>query len=167
MRVIPLLPANTSAAVANAPGASQRIELPATVVLDTNVVLDWLVFRDPSCHLLRDKVVRGSVRWLASKAMGDELAHVLSRGVVNRWAPDHETLWGEWERHVRFLPDSTPALPQQLRCTDPDDQKFIDFALVHRARWLLSRDRAVLKLRKRAAVLGLAILTPEEWSLAV
>ncbi len=167
MRFVPLLPANASAAVAHAGGASERIELSPTVVLDTNVVLDWLVFRNASCHLLRDKVVGGSVRWLASKAMGDELAHVLSRGVVNRWAPDHETLWGEWQRHVLLLPDGTPVLPQQLRCTDPDDQKFIDFALVHRARWLLSRDRAVLKLRKRAAVLGLAILTPEEWSLAV
>ena len=164
MRVIPLLTANASAAVANAPGASQQIELPATVVLDTHVVLDWLVFRDPSCHLLRDKVVEGSVRWLASKAMGDELAHVLSRGVIDRWAPDHETLWGDWQRHVLLLPDPTSDSPWRLRCTDPDDQKFIDFALLHRTRWLLSRDRAVLKLRKRAAVLGLAILTPEDWS---
>ena len=164
MRLPPLLPVDLSAAIANTGGASERIELSPKVVLDTNVVLDWLVFRNPSCHLLHDKVVGRSVRWLASKAMGDELAHVLSRGVVDRWGPDRDTLWGEWQRHVLLLPDSTPESAWQLRCTDPDDQKFIDCALVHGARWLLSRDRAVLKLRKRAAVLGLAILTPEEWS---
>jgi predicted nucleic acid-binding protein len=50
-----------------------------------------------------------------------------------------------------------------MRCTDTDDQKFIDLALAHGARWLLSRDRAVLKLGRRTRVLGLEVLTPEIW----
>jgi predicted nucleic acid-binding protein len=51
----------------------------------------------------------------------------------------------------------------RLRCTDPDDQKFIDAAIVS-AQWLISRDRAVLKLARRAAALGLRIVTPERWA---
>jgi len=52
----------------------------------------------------------------------------------------------------------------RLRCTDRDDQMFIDLALACGARWLLSRDRAVLKLGKRARLLGLDILTPAVWA---
>ena len=138
-----------------------------TLVLDTNVVLDWLVFRDASSQLLQSRVGSGSVRWLASDAMRAELTHVLARGAVDDWSPDREAVWSAWQCHAVLLPDPPPSAAAQLRCTDPDDQKFIDFALVHRARWLLSRDRAVLKLRKRAAVRGLFILTPEAWSRTV
>ena len=52
---------------------------------------------------------------------------------------------------------------QRLRCTDADDQMFIDLAVSHRARWLLSRDRAVLKLARRAAKQGVLIMPPEAW----
>ena len=151
-------------AVAEVGTANHETEEPASLVLDTNVVLDWLVFRDASSQLLHTSVVEGSVRWLASDTMRGELAHVLVRGIVDDWSPDREAVWGAWQRHAVLLPDPPPNAAARLRCTDPDDQKFIDFALAHRARWLLSRDRAVLKLRKRAAVLGLSILTPEAWS---
>jgi len=51
-----------------------------------------------------------------------------------------------------------------MRCTDPDDQKFIDLAATSGAQWLISRDRAVLKLRKRAFALAqLRIVSPAEW----
>ena len=154
-------------AVAKTRTSNRGMEQPATLVLDTNVVLDWLVFRDASSQLLHSRVIAGSVRWLASAAMRGELAHVLSSGIVNHWAPDHESLWLAWQRHAVLLPDPPPNAVALLRCTDPDDQKFIDFALAHRARWLISRDRAVLKLRKRAATLGLFILTPDDWSRTV
>ena len=55
----------------------------------------------------------------------------------------------------------------RLRCTDADDQKFIDLALGYGARWLLSRDRAVLKLARRAQPLGLAVMTPDAWPAAL
>jgi predicted nucleic acid-binding protein len=41
-------------------------------------------------------------------------------------------------------------------CKDPDDQKFIDLAVTHRAP-LLSKDHAVLKLRKRLLVQGVPV----------
>jgi predicted nucleic acid-binding protein len=51
-----------------------------------------------------------------------------------------------------------------LRCTDPDDQMFVDLAHAAGARWLVSRDRAVLRLARRAAAFGIAITAPEGWS---
>lgn len=146
---------------------STRATPTPAVVLDTNAVLDWLIFRHPSCARWTERLTSGSVRWLSSNAMRGELAHVLDRGLADAWAPDRVALWAAWERHA------TPAEPialtgaaTRMRCTDPDDQKFIDLALGHGARWLVSRDKAVLKLGRRVRPLGLEVVTPEQWSLA-
>jgi len=53
---------------------------------------------------------------------------------------------------------------ERLRCSDSDDQKFIDLAVASGAAWLISRDRAVLRLARRASAFGLAIVTPERWA---
>ena len=45
-----------------------------------------------------------------------------------------------------------------VSCKDQDDQKFVDLAVAHRA-VLLSKDGAVLALRKRLAVLGVPVAT--------
>ena len=43
-----------------------------------------------------------------------------------------------------------------VTCADPDDQKFIDLAVVHRAT-LLSKDRAVLCMAKRLHAQGVRV----------
>jgi len=133
------------------------------VVLDTNVVFDWLVFGNPGCSALVAAIEAGRVRWIATEAMRDELAHVLSRGVASTYSPDRPLIEATWARLAGLVDAPLPTLVPRLRCTDPDDQKFIDLAL-QRARWLVTRDRAVLKLGKRAAALGVTFATPERWS---
>ncbi|HZE90693.1 MAG TPA: PIN domain-containing protein [Rhizobacter sp.] len=143
------------------PDAAARQAIP--VVLDTNVVLDWLVFQNPHCQPLVQALEAGQLRWLVTEAMRDELAHVLGRGVLSNWAPDDTTLWSTWQRLSVSIPvPSALGTGHRLRCTDPDDQKFVDLALSS-AQWLISRDRAVLKLARRAAAHGLQIATPERW----
>ena len=137
----------------------------ASVVLDTNVVLDWLVFRSPRCKPLADAIETGHLRWLVTEPIRGELAHVLGRGVVDAWAPDADSLWESWHRlSETVLPPAITGEALRLRCTDPDDQKFIDLALASRSRWLISRDRAVLKLARRAERLGVRVATPERWT---
>ena len=138
--------------------------VPPKLVLDTNAVLDWLVFGNPSCQAVTTAIVSGRVSWIVNDAVRDELAHVLSRGVVDRWAPDLSRLWQMWERHSMPSPStaSTPP-PRRPRCTDTDDQKFVDLALDTGAQWLVTRDRALLKLARRALPLNLAIVTPERF----
>ncbi len=134
------------------------------VVLDTNVVLDWLVFRHPGCGAVASAIECARVRWLVSPAMRTELDHVLARGLGARWQPDKQSVWATWLRwSVEVAGGSLDGASTRLRCTDPDDQKFIDLALAHRARWLLSRDKAVLKLARRCRDLGLEIVTPQAW----
>lgn len=136
------------------------------VVIDTNVLLDWLVFEDPSASPVAAVLRAGEMRWIATQPMLDELADVLQRAGFERWQMRAATAMSralqECERVAH--PPVPPAI--QLHCTDPDDQKFIDLALTHPARWLLSRDKALLRLARKARLRGVEILTPAAWAAA-
>lgn len=134
------------------------------LVLDTQVVMEWLVFRDPGIRPLVEPIEGGRWTWIGSAAMRDELLHVLSRGVAARWNPDPQGIAAVFERlcrRVEAIEDTSP-LPL-LKCRDKDDQKFIDLALSQKVDALISRDSDVLALSKRARRHGLAILRPDQW----
>lgn len=127
------------------------------LVIDTNIVLDLLVFEDPAQAALRDAVQQGRVVWLATQAMRDELERVLTysqvaRRLLARHRTDQEVL-AHFDSRSRRVP---PAARAPVRCRDPDDQIFIDLAVAHRAE-LLSKDALVLRLRKRLAALGVVV----------
>ena len=133
------------------------------IVIDTQVVMDWLVFGDARVAALAAAIEAGRIAWIGRTRMLDELRHVLGRGVAAAWQPDLPRIEAMFARHCRMI-DAVPALAVRLVCRDPDDQQFIDLALAERATWLLSRDRAVLALRKRALAFNLKIATPEAWA---
>jgi predicted nucleic acid-binding protein len=168
----PVSPATTAAPGAKVAALSRfclAMTLPAStaprVVLDTNVVLDWLLFRDPECAALHGAVVARELQWIATDAMRAELAYVLDRGRLDPWRPDLGALWAAWERHCTTVATPMALAPAgRLRCSDPDDQKFIDLAVAGSARWLVSRDRAVLKLARRLSVVGVEVITPARWT---
>jgi predicted nucleic acid-binding protein len=135
---------------------------PSLAVLDTQVVLDWLVFRDISTAPLARSLELGSLRWLTSDAMQGELQHVLARGIAAAWGPDHMAISRVIGRlALRFEARDTPR--PQLLCSDPDDQMFIDLALAAGAQWLFTRDRALLRLARRARERGVIVLRPADW----
>ena len=137
---------------------------PPCIVLDTNAVLDWLYFRDVRCAALADAVTGHRVRWIASAPMRDEIEHVLERGSLGtRWPDGAASVRDGWQRFATMVEETPLAAPLTMRCTDEDDQKFIDLALAARAVALLSADRAVLRLARRARVWGVAITTVSEW----
>jgi len=134
----------------------------AAIVLDTNVVLDWWVFRDPRAATLAAALEGGQVRWHASEAMLDELGRVLARPLGPRWDDRRERVLAlEVARHAHLAGPTRPT--SDLRCADPDDQKFLDLALGLPARWLVTRDRALLVLARPAASRGLSVVPPERW----
>ena len=132
------------------------------VVVDTNVVLDLLVFRDAACLLLRSRLGGEDLQWLACRSMRDELAHVLGRGLGEHWPVDPAAVVSEWDRRVELAPEPPDC---DLRCSDPDDQKFIDLAMAHRPCGLITRDRALLKLARRAAAHDVRIHRPVDLAL--
>ena len=137
---------------------------PPGLVLDTNVVLDWLLFRDPRVFAVTQAIEAGRVQWWATSALRDECFEVLARGVGAAYRPDLPANQAAWDSLARMHPPPPPRpLSAPCRCSDVDDQKFIDFALHSGARWLLSHDKAVLRLAGQARRLGLLILPPPRW----
>ena len=125
--------------------------LPRPVVLDTNVVLDMLIFDDPHVPSIRELVARGELRWIADQAQRIELARVLHYSQI---AP-RVSFYGKTAAGVLAAFDDaveyvTEAPKIRFTCTDPDDQHFLDLASQHQA-LLVSKDKAVLKQRKRVA----------------
>ena len=133
------------------------------IVIDTQVVMVWLVFNDARVQALAAALTAGRLRWLVAPAMRDEIRHVLGRGVAARYSPDLALIEAQFDAHSEVIDAAEPS--PRLVCRDPDDQKFIDLALARGARWLVSRDKALLTLAKRARLRGLAILKPELWTL--
>ncbi|QBC31407.1 MULTISPECIES: putative toxin-antitoxin system toxin component, PIN family [Pandoraea] len=126
---------------------------PPRVVLDTNVWIDLLVFDDPIVRALRDALVERRLTALMASRCRDELAVVLtypqfaSREIDN----DAALAWVDANTHRIVVPeDATPGAPLPL-CRDRDDQKFLEAARDGHAHWLVSKDKAVLKLRSRVA----------------
>lgn len=139
---------------------------PAEAVIDTNVLLDWLVFDEPSVRPLSAALAASALTWVATQAMLDELADVLTRPLPERWDGRRADAMVRAASNCMLLPAMPMAPAGALWCTDPDDQKFIDFALARPARYLFTRDKALLRLARRAASRGVLVLTPAAWARA-
>jgi uncharacterized protein len=134
-----------------------------SVVLDTNVVLDWLVFGNVSARPLANAIQGGRLRWLSSPRMREELARVLQYPALAGWHPDSERTLTQFDRWTAVCPNPAPMAINPA-CTDADDQVFIDLALAQGADWLVTRDRALIKLARRMRARGVRIVTPTRWS---
>ncbi|MBE0552670.1 MAG: PIN domain-containing protein [Rhodobacteraceae bacterium] len=133
------------------------------LVADTQVVLDWLVFRDAAARPLLQAVLAGRLRWLTTPQMRTELQHMLWHPSLAHWSHDAERALTFFDHQTVSWPDPVMPFAPRLTCSDPDDQIFVDAALTHRAIWLVTRDRALLKLRRKALGHGLHIVRPAEW----
>ena len=129
------------------------------VVLDTNIVLDVFVFSDRAAVALRQALTAGTLEWLATQPMRDELARVLAYPkIATRLAfykLNADDVLTAFDQHTRLV--DVPA-KCSLNCSDPDDQKFIDLAVAHQG-LLLSKDKAVLSMAKRLLRQGIRALT--------
>ena len=134
------------------------------VVLDTNVVLDLWLFGDARAEPLRMALQDGRLTALATASMFTELADVLSRPFAAAWSADPTQVLATMQATTRLV-QQPAAGPPAPRCSDTDDQKFIDLAWAWPTSVLFSRDRAVLKLARAAKRRSLQIMTPERWAL--
>jgi len=96
--------------------------------------------------------------------MLDELADVLTRPFAAGRHAAAPTVLAALRACSRVVDPPPAAAPFPPRCSDPDDQKFVDLAWHWPVQWLVSRDRAVLKLARSARARGLAIITPARWA---
>lgn len=129
------------------------------MVLDTNIVLELLLFADPATQPLNAALQRKTVQWIATQAMREELervlayTHILPR--MDYYCRSAAQILGRFDEQVQLVAAAAKAM---YVCKDADDQKFIDLAVAHRA-LLLSKDSAVLCMKKRLGRLGVQTAT--------
>lgn len=145
------------------------------LVLDTNVVLDLLYFDDATARPLRHALEDGRVRCVVSDATLDEWQRVLTYPEFSLDAARQAALFERYQslslsesaaaaagvalphegtpihNGLSYPSGWKPGWSRMPRCSDPDDQKFLELAAAVPAQGLVSKDRAVLKLCRRCA----------------
>ena len=167
------------------------VATPPRMVLDTNACLDLFVFAEPDVASLHAALQRGEAVAVTNTACRDEWLRVLrypmlnlDEGAIAAAIAAHDALLAclddasvptEGGEHpcptgTAERADAGPTLPEATtgvrlpRCADPDDQKFLQLAHACGARWLLSRDKALLALARRTQRDCLFhILPPAAW----
>jgi putative PIN family toxin of toxin-antitoxin system len=137
------------------------------LVLDTNVWLDWLVFDDPSVAAIKAAVAASRAQVFIDAACEAELERALGYDLGERFKLDaagRSACIAECRRVARRIEQAAPEAEraQLPACRDGDDQKFMEAALAARAEFLVTRDRALLRLARRTARFG--IVPPEEFA---
>jgi uncharacterized protein len=125
------------------------------VVLDSNVWIDILVFDDPHTRPILAALERGALEALIDGPCLAELTYVLDYPQFAKREIDKAAALATLERLTQRVEPVTTAPADGARplpkCKDRDDQKFLELAHTAGADWLVSKDRAVLKLARRIA----------------
>jgi uncharacterized protein len=143
------------------------------LVLDTNIWLDWLLFDDPQVAPIKAAVADGRAEVVIDESVEAELIRVLTypfgaktlpaeaqaanlarcRSIATRATSGTNNVEDGSRREEGLLP----------KCSDPDDQKFLELALACGAAFLVTRDGALLELaRHKVRPLPYRIVSPRE-----
>jgi putative PIN family toxin of toxin-antitoxin system len=142
---------------------------PRRLVLDTNVVIDWLVFDDPFMNPLRHGVTEGRIAVLTHEPAVMELKRVLGYRQLKLDEARQVDVFTRYQSQATMYSMPAPFSLQNLllpggfpRCRDRDDEHFLALAYHANADALVSRDNAVFGLKSRAAKFGMTILNVQE-----
>jgi putative PIN family toxin of toxin-antitoxin system len=135
------------------------------LVLDTNIALDWLVFADASCRGLDRAVEKRSVEVVVNVLAIEEMRRVLAypqfsldpsaqAKLLARYQSlaSNASMPPEFSRDNLLLPAGFP------RCRDRDDDHFLALAYHVKADALVTRDKQILALARRAAKFDVQVL---------
>ena len=127
------------------------------LVLDTNIVLDVLVFEEERCDPLRRALQQQRLRVYATQNMRAELVRVLDYpNIKKRREQRQRSISAVLSEYDQWVDWCEPAPKVAFTCKDPDDQCFLDLAAHHRCA-LISKDDAVLVMHKRMASVGVKV----------
>ena len=144
--------------------------IPNRIVLDTNVCLDLFVFREPRRAALATALEDGRIEAVTRADCRSEWLAVLQYSCFALDDLQRGQAADSFDALVRCLDDGDAAVAANVaaavlpRCSDKDDQKFLELARDSGAALLLTKDRALLKLAGKCRRAGLfTILDPEAW----
>lgn len=132
------------------------------IVLDTNVVLDLFHWGNVDAVPIMAALEAGHIECLVDERTLDELRRVLTYPQLKLTPEMIAERYARYSALVTTIPEGeAPPLP---RCQDRDDQKFLELTARSGADWLVSKDKALLKLRGRTK-LAFRIMKPKDASL--
>ena len=127
------------------------------LVLDTNVVLDLFHWGNVDAVPIMAALEAGHIECLADRRTLDELQRVLTYPQLKLTPEMIVDRYRRYSNLVQLVDEGeAPPLP---RCKDRDDQMFLELAARCGADVLVSKDKALLKLRGRTK-LAFRILNP-------
>ena len=131
------------------------------LVLDTNVILDLLVFQDPAAEVIQTVLDAKLVDAVRTEVSMLELMDVIQRPNFKLSKEQQQIILKQWESSSRLLENSAIE-PAPFTCRDLDDQVFINMAYSIRPALVLSKDLRVLELGTIAQRHGVEITSDYE-----
>ena len=129
-------------------------------MFDTNVLISLFVFTDSQFAPLLGEVDAG--RWIAysSEACLAEYCRVVGYPIFGLAAERQREVTAAWQCRLVMVSASLPTEVPLPRCKDRDDQKFLELARDAKAEWLVTADKALLRLARRDKLRGLFEIIP-------
>ncbi|NUA25709.1 putative toxin-antitoxin system toxin component, PIN family [Cupriavidus basilensis] len=163
---------DSTAVPLNSPPSPQANPVPGPlaprVVLDSNIWVDLLVFADPHVEPIRAALGTGAIAAVIRADCREELRRVLAYPQFAHFGVDIPAAMATVDRLTALIaiPEESDIAAARLpRCRDTDDQKFIELAHFAQAACLVSKDKAVLKLKGRLRrQSGVDILLPQAFA---
>lgn len=138
--------------------------IPKRVILDTNVCLDLFVFHDPRWARLLSALKTGHIQAFTRQDCREEWLVVLRYPHLPISSDQLTGIELDFDQLIQCV---APEQKQSLilpRCTDKDDQKFLEVARDINADILITKDKALLKLAKKTQKAGLFFIqTPDKF----
>jgi putative PIN family toxin of toxin-antitoxin system len=117
------------------------------VVLDTNILLDLFYFKDKSVVYLLECLKTEQVQGFTCELIWEELVEVLARKPFNQTIEEINLIWSNYQHLLTW------QAPQKnnsgIKCSDPDDQIFVELAVELAPCYLITKDKDLLVLQKK------------------
>ena len=134
------------------------------VILDTNVCLDLFVFHDPRWDNLLAALKRGEVMAVTRADCRNEWLRGLDYPNLPLEEESKKQSAAQFDALISCIAPAPRTGIMLPICSDSDDQKFLEIACDAEASWLVTKDKALLKLARKTARSGLfSIVKPEAW----
>ena len=137
--------------------------IPKQVVIDTNVCLDLFVFNDPRWAKLLSGLKDASIKAYTREDCRQEWLAVLHYPHLPINDINRGQIINAFDELINCVSPAQKKL-QLPRCSDKDDQKFLEIASDSGVETLITKDKALLKLARKTRQAGyFAIEKPEQF----
>jgi len=138
-------------------GEKTEVARPRRVVLDTNVAVSALVFREGRLAWLREAWEAGRIVPIVSAETVAELVRVLAYPKLKLSEEETKNVLAHYMEHAEAVREAGASV-RVPECRDPDDRKFLQLAYAAKADALVTGDEDLLTLAGKSRV---PILTPD------